>query len=215
MQDICIIGTGNCGSAIAMGILLKFSEKFEILFLVDIDKNKRRGEQLDLADADMVYNHKNRIFASEPKNLPHADIYILTAGKNNFKKSRKELLPFNKKLTIDYAKKIANINPDAWLIVVTNPSYELSVEAMKYLRYVIPCGTLLDTGRLQKKMPLSYVTGVHGEGYIINMDTDNKNKLKENIERLRNSAQKIMKLKGYTQWGITAEVIKHLEKVLS
>lgn len=183
IQIIQIIGgAGRVGMAIAQGILTK---ELDHVILTDIDKPKLNAELNDLS----VYCQHLFLSrcASESDETNEASIYVFCCGKSrkNENVSRKSLFDDNWKIIKPYIEKIAKINPEAWIIIVSNPSTLIAKECMNYLPRVIPMGLLTD--RIEESL-----TCVHGS---------HENNKKNDV------GSEIFKVLGGSRLGVAGEVI--------
>lgn len=189
MKTIQVIGTGNVGSQIAFGILCRF-EKVRLV-LTEKDGELLDAQYFDLASANMMLN-RNRLVRSE--SIIRADVYVLTAGRaTKGTESRKSVSQSNIPICRDIFERIAEINPLAWVLVVTNPSHMVAQEGLRHLQRVIPMGKMLDMTRARMTIP----QGTHESPWS------------------RDIFQDIMARKGYTAFGPAGEVIHILEEIIS
>jgi L-lactate dehydrogenase len=238
-SKIAIIGAGTVGSTIAYTLLLK-TITAEII-LVDIDQTRCHGEILDLSDA-MFFNGTSSIYAGTPQDAAQADIIIIAAGKaQNPGESRQDLFTSNATIISNIFTSITPINPEAIIIMVTNPLDPLTALAQKLsglpTHQVFGTGTFLDTLRLRgliaQKVNVAsssvneYVIGEHGDaqcavwssadiaGTPITEFPNIEQKDLDNIaEQVKNKAYEIIQCKGSTSFGIAACVSKMCESII-
>src|SRR5260221_11629890 len=128
-SKIAIIGAGTVGSTIAYTLLIKTIT--DEVILVDIDQTRCDGEILDLSDA-MFFNGTSIIRAGTPADAAQADIIIITAGKPQKPgETRLDLFATNKAIVTDIFTSIKQINPQAIIVMVTNPLDPLTMLAQK------------------------------------------------------------------------------------
>jgi len=228
IDTVCIVGVGNVGSTIAYNILTDdfIIKKIKELILCDIDKSRLESEYKDLISAYIIKskNILDKIDIIKCDSLFPADVYIITAGESKYIKSRDELFEKNKKIVENILKEILDYNPDAKIIMVTNPSTRLVKEVgLNYFQTVIPIGLQLDNARLKAVIGEitndsyfsdSYVYGEHGNlKFALHdiIDTEKKNTI---IKKVNNYAKEIKKAKGYTNWGVATEVCEILKEWL-
>ena len=178
-SKIAIIGAGSVGSTTAYALLLK--KLTAEIILVDIDEVRCRGEILDLSDA-LSFGGTTNIRAGNAQDAAQADIIIITAGKAQTPgQTRPELLEANKPILSHIFFTIKPINPQAIIIIVTNPLDALTSLAQTLSglpqNQVFGTGTFLDTLRLRSIIgktlnvgPSSvnaYVIGEHGDSQCV------------------------------------------------
>lgn len=176
-SKVAIIGAGRVGTTIAYALMLK-NLTAEIL-LADIDLQKCKGEVLDLSDV-LSFSVASQIEAAPMQRAGTADIIIITATGSITQKpvqSRIELLATNKKAINSIIKKLQPINPQAIIIMVTNPVDLLTLYTQVFSglshNQVFGSGTLLDSIRLQlaiaqkvgvaEESVQAYILGEHGD----------------------------------------------------
>jgi len=179
-----IIGCGHTGSQIAFSLVL--TEDNFSLDLIDTDKKKLYGEMADLKQASEVLHKNIKIeSAEEPR---ESDFYIISCGKSG--NDRESLFKENRVIILPYLAMISRARKeDSWVMMVTNPSGRLSQLALDYIPLVIPIGNRLDNARLR----LCQVNASHE---------------KPNIQM---KYYEVAVNKGYTAFGVTAEVIQLLK----
>jgi L-lactate dehydrogenase len=178
-----ICGIGHIGSAISFGLVL-LENNFQ-LDLIDIDKKKLIGEIADLEQAVEVL-HKNIKIESveEPR---ESDYYIICCGKSG--SDRESLYEHNKEIILPYLETIARIRKeDSWILMVTNPSGRLSQLALEYNPLIIPIGNKIDNARLRLFKVIS----------------------RHETPEIQDKYKEVAINKGFTQWGVTAEVISYI-----
>jgi L-lactate dehydrogenase len=238
-SKIAIIGAGTVGSTIAYTLLLK-TITAEVI-LIDIDKTRCHGEILDLSDA-MFFNATSIVRAGIPQDAAQADIIIITAGKPQKPgESRLDLFAANKAVISDVFTSINPINPQAIVIMVTNPLDPLSMLAQKIsglpAHQVFGTGTFLDTLRLRELIAQkvnvasssvnAYVIGEHGDSQcavwssadiagtpLTSFPGIEQKDLNIISEQVKNKAYEIIQCKGSTSFGIAACVAKMCEAII-
>ena len=175
-SKIAIIGAGRVGATIAYTLMLK--NLISEILLVDIDLQKCKGEVLDLSDV-LSFSVASQIGVASMQQAGTADIIIITATGVTQKpeQSRIELLEQNKKAISSIVKKLQPINPEAIIIIVTNPVDLLALYTQVFSglarNQVFGSGTLLDSIRLQlaiaqkvgvaEESVQAYILGEHGD----------------------------------------------------
>lgn len=238
-SKIAIIGAGSVGATTAYAILLK-NIAAEIV-LIDIDEVRCTGEVLDLSDALSFYRSSD-IRIGSIKDTKDADIIVIAAGIGQKPgQSRVELITKNKETITSVMNAITPVNPDAIIIMVTNPVDIMTLHAQTLSNLphnqLFGSGTMLDSQRvnviLADKLIISersintYILGEHGDtqfpawscSYIgcvplLEYPGIEKKDLDAIAESVRNKAYEIIKCKGATFFGIAACVAALCECIL-
>lgn len=175
---ISIVGAGFVGSTTAYALYLKglASE----MVIVDINKDKAEAEAMDMVQANGVVKPCN-IHAGEYVDTKDSDIVIISAGLGQKPgETRLDLISKNLKIFKSIVPEIVKYNPNAIILVVSNP-----VDILTYITYklsgfpanrVIGSGTVLDSSRLRYECSKhfdvdarnihSYIIGEHGDSEI-------------------------------------------------
>ncbi|GKX66785.1 L-lactate dehydrogenase [Inconstantimicrobium mannanitabidum] len=177
-NKISIIGAGFVGSTTAYALLLEGIAS-EIV-IVDINKDKAEAEAMDLSHGAAFLKPCN-VKAGDYVDTKDSDIVIITAGVGQ-KPGETRLDIINKNLGVfkQIVPEVVKYNPDAILLVVSNP-----VDVLTYITYklsgfpaerVIGSGTVLDTSRFKYELGEhfdidprnihSYIIGEHGDSEI-------------------------------------------------
>lgn len=177
---VVLVGTGFVGMSMAYSMLNKggVSE----LILIDIDKDKTLGEQMDLSDGLPFAPQKMVIKAGDYSECKDAQVVVITAGvAQKPGQTRLELAETNTKIIKSITKSIMGSGFDGVIVVASNP-----VDLMTYVvakvsglpkKQVIGSGTVLDTARLRyiiseylevsSKNIHAYVMGEHGDSSFV------------------------------------------------
>ncbi|CAH1415664.1 unnamed protein product [Lactuca virosa] len=176
---ISVIGVGNVGMAVAQTILTQ--DLADELALVDVDKDKLRGEMLDLQHA-AAFLPRTTISASvDYSSTVGSDILIVTAGARQIPgESRLNLLQRNLALFSTIIPPLSAASPEAILLIVSNPVDVLTYVAWKLSGFppnrVIGSGTNLDSSRfrfliadhldINAQDVQAYIMGEHGDSSV-------------------------------------------------
>ncbi|KAI9309393.1 lactate dehydrogenase B [Cunninghamella echinulata] len=227
-QKIAVIGGGAVGASVAYALLLK-NIASEIM-IVDVVPEIVKGQVLDLSDAAGTSSCK--VKAATNKEAGQADIIVITAGaKQKDGEPRTELVGRNYKILESIIGEMKPINPNAIMLLISNPVDVLTQIAQKLSglpqNQVFGSGTYLDSTRLRTlisgilhvnaKAVHAYVLGEHGDSQFIawgaatvagkpllefpQIQELNKEETEKNIA---GKALEIIKLKGATYYGIGA-----------
>ena len=177
---IALVGTGFVGMSMAYSMLNRggISE----LVLIDIDKEKTKGEEMDLSHGLPFAPQKMDIKAGDYSDCKDAQIVVITAGAAQKPgQTRLELAEVNAKIVKQITKNIMESGFNGIIVVASNP-----VDLMTYVVYkvsglpknqVIGTGTVLDTARLRyliadylkisSKNIHAYILGEHGDSSFV------------------------------------------------
>ena len=174
-RKCAVIGCGHVGATIAYTLMQ--TGLLSDLVLIDIDREKARGEAADLSHA-LPFHTPMDVYAGDYSDLTECGIVILCAGEGQrMGEKRTDAMHKNARIFEGIVENLTIYNKDAILLVVTNP-----VEILTYLTQrlsgfpahrVIGAGTVLDTARLKQKLGAylgvdsrnvqSFIIGEHGE----------------------------------------------------
>ena len=180
---IVLVGTGFVGMSMAYSMLNRGG--IEELVLIDIDKDKTKGEEMDLSHGLPYAPQKMVIKAGEYSDCKDAQIVVITAGvAQKPGQTRLELAEVNTKIMKQITNSIMESGFDGIIIVASNP-----VDLMSYVVWkvsglpknkVIGSGTVLDTARLRylmahylkvsSKNVHAYIMGEHGDSSFVPWD---------------------------------------------
>ena len=177
---IVLVGTGFVGMSMAYSMLNRGG--IEELVLIDIDKEKTIGEEMDLSHGLPFAPQKMVIKAGDYEDCKDAEIVVITAGvAQKPGQTRLELAEVNTKIVKTITQNIMKSGFNGVIIVASNP-----VDLMTYVVYkvsglpknkVIGSGTVLDTARLRymladylkvsSKNVHAYIMGEHGDSSFV------------------------------------------------
>lgn len=116
-----VIGAGNVGATAAMRLAEK---ELADVVLVDVLEGVPAGKALDLTEAAPIEAHDSRIVGSTNDYAParDSDVVIITAGiPRKPGMSRDDLLSTNMGIMETVTREVAQVAPEAVLIIVSNP----------------------------------------------------------------------------------------------
>lgn len=149
----------------------------EELVIVDVIKDRTRGDALDLEDA-QAYTAPKKVYSGEYSDAKDADLVVITAGAPQKPgETRLDLVDKNLKILSSIVKPIVDSGFNGIFLVAANPVDILTYATWKFSGFpknrVIGSGTSLDTSRLRvalgKKLNLdprsidAYILGEHGD----------------------------------------------------
>lgn len=177
---VVLVGTGFVGMSMAYSMLNRggISE----LILIDIDKDKTVGEEMDLSHGLPYAPQKMIIKSGDYSQCKDAQVVVITAGiAQKPGQTRLELAEVNAKIVKSITREIMASGFNGIIIVASNP-----VDLMTYVvaetsglpkNQVIGSGTVLDTARLRylvgeylkvsSKNIHAYIMGEHGDSSFV------------------------------------------------
>ena len=177
---VVLVGTGFVGMSMAYSMLNRGG--INELVLIDIDKDKTIGEEMDLSHGLPFAPQKMVIKAGDYDECKDAQVVVITAGiAQKPGQTRLELAETNTKIMKSITKSIMASGFNGIIIVASNP-----VDLMKYVvakvsglpkNQVFGSGTVLDTARLRYLMSdylkvsskniHAYIMGEHGDSSFV------------------------------------------------
>ncbi len=119
-NKIAVIGAGNVGATTTLDIAkLQLGD----IVLFDVVEDMPQGKALDMYEAAPVHGYDCRITGTNKyEDLEDSDLVVITAGfPRQPGMSRMDLLKKNAQIARSVGENLANVAPNAILIVVTNP----------------------------------------------------------------------------------------------
>ena len=178
-KKVSIIGAGNVGATIAY--TLTVSGLASEIALVDINKDKAKGEALDIFQG-TTYASPVNIYQGEYPDINGSDIVVITFGMARRPgQTRLDLAQANVNILKSAMPEITKYAPNAVYIIVSNPVDILTYTVAKTCglpeNKVIGTGTLLDSSRLRAELAdrlkinpknvHAYVFGEHGDTSMV------------------------------------------------
>lgn len=173
---VVLVGTGFVGMSMAYTMLNRGG--VNELVLIDIDKNKTIGEEMDLNHGMAFAPQKMTIKAGDYEDCKDAQVVVITAGvPQKPGQTRLELAETNTKIIKEITQNIMSSGFNGVIIVASNPvdlmAYVVSKVSGLPTNQVIGSGTVLDTARLRyilsdylqisSKNIHAYIMGEHGD----------------------------------------------------
>ena len=177
---VVLVGTGFVGMSMAYSMLNRGGVKE--LILIDIDKDKTIGEEMDLSHGLPFAPSKMVIKAGDYDECKDAEIVVITAGvAQKPGQTRLELASVNAKIMKQITESIMQSGFDGIIVVASNPvdlmTYVVSKVSKLPKNKVIGSGTVLDTARLRyilsgyfkisSKNVHAYIMGEHGDSSFV------------------------------------------------
>jgi len=177
---IILVGTGFVGMSMAYSMLN--TGGINELVLVDIDKEKTKGEEMDLLHGISFAPQKVGIKSGDYAECKDAEVVVITAGAAQKPgQTRLELVEVNAKIMKQITKDIMASGFDGIIVVASNPvdlmTHVVSKVSKLPKNRVIGSGTVLDTARLRylianylkisTKNIHAYIMGEHGDSSFV------------------------------------------------
>lgn len=177
---VVLIGTGFVGMSMAYSMLNRGG--VNELVLIDIDKDKTIGEEMDLSHGLPFAPQKMIIKAGDYDDCKDAQVVVITAGvAQKPGQTRLELAETNTKIMKSITQSIMASGFDGIIIVASNPvdlmTYVVSEVSGLPKNRVFGSGTVLDTARLRyiisghlkvsSKNIHAYIMGEHGDSSFV------------------------------------------------
>ena len=177
---VVLVGTGFVGMSMAYAMLNRGG--VNELVLIDIDKDKTIGEEMDLSHGLPFAPQKMIIKAGDYDECKDAEVIVITAGiAQKPGQTRLELAETNTKIMKSITKSIMASGFNGIIVVASNPvdlmTYVVSKVSGLPKNQVFGSGTVLDTARLRyvtadyldisSKNIHAYVMGEHGDSSFV------------------------------------------------
>lgn len=179
-RKVVLVGTGFVGMSMAYSLLNQGG--VDELVLIDVNKDKTIGEEMDLSHGLPYAPHRMKIKAGDYKECKNANIVVVTAGlAQKPGQSRLELAVANAKIMKEITENVMKSGFDGIFIVASNPvdlmSYVVAEVSGLPKSRIIGSGTVLDTARLRQliaeylevssKNVHAYILGEHGDSSLV------------------------------------------------
>lgn len=177
---VVLVGTGFVGMSMAYSMLNRGG--INELVLIDIDKDKTIGEEMDLSHGLPFAPQKMVIKAGDYDECKDAQVVVITAGiAQKPGETRLELAETNTRIMKSITKSIMASGFNGIIIVASNPvdlmTYVVSKVSGLPKNQVFGSGTVLDTARLRYLMSdylkvsskniHAYIMGEHGDSSFV------------------------------------------------
>lgn len=180
---VVLVGTGFVGMSMAYSMLNRGG--VNELILIDIDKDKTIGEEMDLSHGLPFAPQKMVIKAGDYDECKDAQVVVITAGvAQKPGQTRLELAEINAKIMKSITESIMASGFNGVIVVASNPvdlmTYVVSKVSGLPKNQVLGSGTVLDTARLRYLMAdylkvsskniHAYIMGEHGDSSFVPWD---------------------------------------------
>ena len=179
-KKVVLVGAGFVGMSMAYALLNQGG--VDELVLIDVNKDKAIGEEMDLSHCLPYSPQKVKIKAGDYDECKDANVVVITAGlAQKPGQSRLELAVANTKIMKDITQNVMKNGFKGVFIVASNPvdlmSYVVAEVSGMPKSKVIGSGTVLDTARLRyliadylkvsSKNVHAYILGEHGDSSLV------------------------------------------------
>lgn len=179
-KKVVLVGAGFVGMSMAYSLLNQGG--VDELVLIDVNKDKAIGEEMDLSHCLPYAPQKVKIKAGDYDECKDANIVVITAGlAQKPGQSRLELAVANTKIMKEITQNVMKNGFKGVFIVASNPvdlmSYVVAEVSGMPKSKVIGSGTVLDTARLRyliadylkvsSKNVHAYILGEHGDSSLV------------------------------------------------
>jgi L-lactate dehydrogenase len=236
-MKIAIIGTGRVGSSIAYALVLK--QTCDHLVIAGRSQEKAKGDALDLQHALAFGSRPIHIEACANGRVINADIIVITASvdlEGQVLTSRMQLGEKNITLYRDLIPVLSANNPNAVLLIVTNPVDVMTYAAAKLSGFlpnrVIGIGTLVDSARFRTLLSQeehihpddlrTYILGEHGPNQLPILSSaeaggeriQDTPRHRELFNQVIHAGFEVYQLKGYTNYAIATATCMVIEAIV-
>ncbi|MDD2680857.1 MAG: L-lactate dehydrogenase [Patescibacteria group bacterium] len=238
-NKVTIIGAGMVGSTTAFGLIA--SDITEEIALIDLNKKMVAAQVMDLQHSVPFWGY-TKVKVGSYDDIKNSELVVVTCGASQkIGETRLDLLKKNAGIIKDIMPNIFKKNPDAVVLIVSNPVDILTNIACKMFpkkkNQIFGSGTILDTARfrliLGEKMSVdpksvhAYIVGEHGDSELplwstamigntpINKFSKISARSKRSVfEEAKNAAYAIIEGKQATYYAIAAGVVQLAKAVL-
>lgn len=236
-MKVSIIGVGKVG--VTLGYAMVMKNLASELVLVSRSAGRTRGEALDLQHAAALSPGRVAVRSGDIEATKNSQVVILalaeSADKGGNAKDRLASAEPNARLFQAVVPKVAELSPDAILLIVSNPVDVLTYATLKLSGFpphrVIGTGTLIDSARFRSLLSAhynihsddirAYILGEHGDsqfpvlsavfagGWHMGQDPV----VKQSFEKTLSVAPEVFLAKGYTNFAVASAAAMILEAI--
>lgn len=235
-MKIAIIGTGRVGSTLAYALVSK--QVCDHLVIAGRTFDKAHGDALDLQHTLSFCSRPMRIEACTNEQVKDADIVVITASSSTpgqIFSSRLQLGSKNTAVFRELIPVLAANNPNALLIIITNPVDVMTYAAGKLSGFpqsrVMGIGTLVDSARFRFLLSQeehihtddlrTYILGEHGPNQlpILSSAHVGGELIRETpvhrqlFQQVTEAGFEVCRLKGYTNYAIASATCMVIEAI--
>lgn len=231
MDKITVIGAGMVGATSAYSIIAK--DIAQEVAIIDVNEDLAKAQAMDLQHS-VPFFGSTQVKVGTYEDFRDSRVVVFCAGAAQKEgQTRLDLIKNNSKIVQAIVPEIFSRNPDAILIMVTNPVDALTYLAIKMFpekkRQILGTGTILDSARfrhlLGEKLRINprsihaYIVGEHGDSELPFWSTAmtgsmsinecrvlSQSEKDEIFDQAKNAAYAIIKGKQATYYAIGAGV---------
>ena len=243
-MKVSVIGAGAVGVSVCEYLLLNGA--CDSLVLVDLNQEKAQGEILDFGHTTaLTFSRNIHLQQGSYADCAGSRLVIITAGAQIRQgQTRDELALINAKISVDIARELEQVVPDAILLFATNPVDLVCRFVIENTHYpaqrVLSSGCVLDSARFMKivsdkvgldpKNVMGYVLGEHGKTSFIPWSITNIGGLPLDawcdmvghprldkavlLNEVKQAGFEIFQRKNNTNHGIAASVYRIVQAIL-
>lgn len=236
-MKVSIVGVGKVGVTLGYAVIMK--SLASELVLVSRSADRTRGEALDLQHAAALSPGRVSVRAGDVEATKNSQIVILSlaesADKGGNQQNRLASAEPNARLFQAVVPRLAELSPDAILLVVSNPVDVLTYATVKLSGFppnrVIGTGTLIDSARFRSLLSShynihtddirAYILGEHGDSQFPvlsavyaggwHMGTDPV--VRQSFEKTLKVAPEVFLSKGYTNFAVASAAAMIMEAI--
>ncbi len=175
---VSIIGAGMVGSSLAYTLMVE--RLAGELVLVDVNRDRARGETLDINHA-LPFSAPTTVVCGDYADCQDSDVIVITAGAaQKAGETRLSLAKRNADIFRDIIPRLADVASGAIILIVSNPVDVLTYVTVKVSglpwQRILGSGTILDTARLRFELSgkcrvdprnvHAYIIGEHGDSEV-------------------------------------------------
>lgn len=243
-MKVSVIGAGAVGVSVCQYLLLNGA--CDNLVLVDLNDEKAKGEILDFGHTtSLTFSRNVKLTHGHYADCAGSRLVIITAGAQIKQgQTRDELAQINARITVEIARELERVAPEAILLFATNPVDLVTRFVIRNTGYpaerVISAGCVLDSARFMKivadqvgldpKNVMGYVLGEHGKTSFIPWSITNIGGLPldawcdmvgrprldpaQLLEEVKQAGFEIFQRKQNTNHGIAASLYRIVQAIL-
>lgn len=236
-MKVSIVGVGRVG--VTVGYSIVSHGLASELVLVGRNRERVRGESLDLQHASALHPSRISIRDGELSDTKDSQVIVLTlaqsAEKGGHTMDRLAAARPNTRLFKSVVPQLAELSPEAILLVVTNPVDVLTYSTLQLSGFpskrVIGTGTLIDSARFRSLLSAhyeinpddirAYVLGEHGQSqfpvlsavYAGGWHMGKDPFVKQAFEKTLTVAPEVFVSKGYTNFAVASATTMVLQAI--
>lgn len=235
-MKVTIVGTGQVGSSLAYVTVLEGLA--EELVLINRNRNTAEGHARDLQHTASLVRHPIRVRAGDVQDSKGSDVVVVTVSVPMDRETpdRRALAKGNAELLRTIIPPLAEANPDAVFLIITNPVDVMTWAVLQLTdlpwQRVCGIGTIVDSARFRAMLSQelnihpddirAYIIGEHGASQVAAISVasvagvrfqESIDKAREYADATTSSGIEIFQLKGYTNFAVAKATALVIEAV--